>query len=200
MSFRDIANGTFRSIPTRPKAKGPRNGSHLDTASRAAGDRWYINAVEVAKIFLQKIDQLIPENERANDKAKALRHAMKMDEARKILQECRNDVFESVLPMFDVGYRKTGDEVREADQHALDYLVHNIFTVMVERYRAWIPEFVNADDQTAVEQVLDRVAKFQKSKLIAELEQFVFGFRNIVAPHHAQPGMPYIRQGIEKNG
>src|SRR5579872_5796279 len=120
---------TMRIMGPRMKPTGPRTGTHLDEVSRRAGDCFWRCAVEVAKVVYQKVDARYPN--RVHDKAQADVHRLKMDSAKKILQENRNLIFEAVLPMFAVTDRHPGDDWTEADVHAHDYFVQNCFEVMV---------------------------------------------------------------------
>lgn len=167
----------MRIVPARQRTPGPRSGQHLDAIARKAGDCFWRCSVEVAKVIYQKIDARYPNRTtNANDREV---HRVKMDEAKKNLQENRNLIFEAVLPMFTVEYRHPADDFTEADVHARDYFLNNCFTSLVRTYKAWMPEFVAEEDVAITEKVVDRVAAFQFDKMDQELRNFRFGFRPV---------------------
>src|SRR6185437_15924853 len=135
---------------------------------------WYYNAVPLAKFVYSKIEErfalarekyfaeanaqgMDPESRRGEDALLRRKQAL-LAEAKSILNEHRNKVFETVLPLFDVIERRgsentlgDGEELPEADQHVHDYLIKNVFLMMTETYKAWLPEFVTPDQLDSAE-------------------------------------------------
>jgi hypothetical protein len=191
--FKDLAkaqgNAPLRIVPDRARASGPRDGSHLTENAQGAGNLFWRRGVQVASVVYSRIDARFPL--RLTDPGQAKLHAMKMSEAKKILQEHRNQIFEAVLPMFAVYKRLPGEvwtdkdsastDGQSADKHAQDFFVRNVFTMMVKSYIAWLPEFVDKEDVETVESVILRVAETQAELLEAELRNFRFGFRLVIA-------------------
>lgn len=181
---------TLRIVPERTKTVGPRTGNHLTFFAKDAGNCFWRNAVDVAKVVYTRIDARYVDLKA--DELAVKHHRMKMDEAKKILQEHRNQVFEAVLPLFDVHRREPGHEWTEvdpnsydgqsADKHAYDYMCQNVFPVMVRTYVAWLPEFLELSDVDTTEQVVNRQAKISNEKLASELRNFYFRFKLVVTP------------------
>ena len=179
-----------RIVPVRSKVVGPRTGGHLPQAARQAADCFWRNANQLARIVYIKIDERYPD--RATDKMQARLHAAKMDRAKKILQEHRNDVFDAVMPMFDVRPRDKGDvwtaedpkskDGQSADKHAEDYIVRNLFADMVREYKNWMDEFVAPAVVETTVKILINSAETKALDLTAELRNYKFNFRDLSLP------------------
>jgi hypothetical protein len=166
----------------RQKTYGPRTGTQNGPIAQQAGDVFWKCGVEVAKVIYTQIDARYPFAKRGSDLRIGAAHAQRMDEAKKILNEHRNEVIEAVLPLFDVRMRKEGETLTEADVHANDYIVKNQFDTMVRTFKAWSDEFVEPENVKALENVIDKVAVIQRERLEGLLLNFAFGFRVIPAP------------------
>lgn len=170
-----------RILPPRQKVSGPRTGGNVGADARAAGDRWYYNAIPLAKYIYTKIEERFAGLPK--DAAYEQRKQKLLGEAKSILNEHRNLIFESVLPLFDV--TRVGEKDRvytEADEHAADYFVKNVFYKLAKTLRAWLPEFVHADQLEAAEETLTRLAVTHSELMTDELRNFAFGFRKVVTP------------------
>ena len=166
-------------LPERVKTTGPRNGSHLDSAAQKVGDIWWKCGNEVAKILYKKIDDRF--EDRMRDRSQAFGHKAKMDEAKRILQENRNEVFEAVLPLFSVKMRAADNGTATlADDHAHGYLVQNLFHVLVDTYLAWADELVAPEAVEATKTLIRNVSKVQQERLEAYLLNFSFEFRPVI--------------------
>lgn len=171
-------------LPPRQKQNGPRTGSHLSTDARSVGDRWYFAALPLYQFVVSKIEErfrALPAEEKFLRRKNDL-----LNEAKVIRNEHRNQVFEAVLPLFDVRARgrnalADGEPLPAADQHANGYLIDNVFHMMVQTYCAHLPEFVVGDLEES-EQTFVRLAALQREKLQQELRNFEFGFRKVAAP------------------
>lgn len=163
----------------RQKTFGPRTGTQNGPISQQAADIFWKCGVEVAKVVYTRIDARYPFADRNRQIATAQAHQLRMDEAKKILNEHRNEVIEAVLPLFDVKLRKASDPVSEADAHAHDYIVNNLFDTMVRTFKAWSDEFVAAEDVEALERVIDKLAIIQRERLVGMLLNFSFSFRDL---------------------
>lgn len=168
----------MKILPTRERDGLPRNNIALNFAAREAGDCFWKCGVEIAKLFYIKIDNRYPEEERKSDYKKHKAHFDKMSQAKRILQEKRNDIFEAVLPLFIVSLRKANDtEYTMADDHAQDYFIRNVFYMLTETYLAWLPEFVAEDEVDSTREVLKGMSFIQSDKLSKQLRNFCFAFR-----------------------
>ena len=179
---------TTRIMPDRIKTTGPRTGKHLGASAQKAGDCYWDAALQVAKVVYTRIDERYAN--RILDEKQRKSHAVKMGEAKKIIQEHRNQIFEAVLPLFHVADRKTGDQwavfdpdsadKQSADKHAQDYFVRGVYHQMVETYIAWLPEFLGATNNDEAlrdtEATIRRVAEAQKKTLASKLMNFKFNF------------------------
>jgi hypothetical protein len=151
----------------------------MGTAAQLAGDLFWNCAVECFKPVYTRIDARFPK--RFTEAASEARHASTKAEVKKILQEHRNDIFERVLPLFGVTPRREGEPVTVADEHAHDYFCKSVFPVMIDMLCAELPTFVQRDEVEQVESVIRRIAEVQKERLSAQLVNFVFAFREVVA-------------------
>jgi hypothetical protein len=167
----------------KPTTGAPsRDGSHLLPTSREAGDAFYQCAVEIAKIAYTRIANRYPVQDRAKDPTVLKQWNEKMDDAKKILNEHRNLIFEAVLPLFQVRRRIGEEPTVEADNHAHDYFVNNVFDTMVRTYKAWADILVAPDDVDSFEKTVDKVAKIQRERLERLLLNYVFGFIDLSLP------------------
>lgn len=165
-------------IPNRqPKKFGQRTGSESGPMAQAVGDVFYKAAVEVVKPVYTAIDARYAYRARLEDATMRESHAAKMDEARKILNEKRNDVLEAVLPLFEIRMRKASDPVSEADGHAHDYMVNNLFVMLVRTLVAYVDQFVTQENTEALERTIEKVASIQGDLLTGQLMNFAFSFR-----------------------
>lgn len=168
----------MKILPTRERDGLPRNNIALNFAAREAGDCFWRAGVEIAKLFYVKIDNRYPESDRKEDSKKQKAHSDKMAQAKRILQEKRNDIFECVLPLFLINLRKAADtDYTEADAAAHDYFIRNVFYMLTETYQAWLPEFVEAEEVDSTREVLVAMSVVQSEKLAKQLRNFVFEFR-----------------------
>lgn len=151
-----------------------------------AGDRWYFNAVPLRTFIQSKIEERFAELPREEKYLK--RKAALLNEAKSMLNEHRNQIFEAVLPLFDVYTRSgdtllaEGDALPEADTHARDYFVRNVFYMLAKTYSDWLPEFCSPEQLETADTTLQRIAQTQREKLERELRNFSFGFRRVVTP------------------
>ena len=170
-----------KRLPLLPgRVSGPRNGTGQGTVAQQAGDVFWKCSVQCFTPVYTRIDQRFGLTERVNDAAVKEQHAALISEAKKILQEHRNEIFERVLPMFIVNVRKNEEEPTEADVHVHDYFVLNVFTTMVDMLVAQLPTFVLPDDVQTVTRVVRNIADVQKQRLEALLLNFTFEFRPVV--------------------
>jgi hypothetical protein len=159
-----------------PVGPATRDGSHLLPVSREAGDTFYQCAVEIAKIAYTRITSRYPVDLRATSPAALKSWNEKMSDAKAILNENRNVIFEAVLPLFDVRRRNGDEPTTEADEHAHDYFVQNVFDSMVSTYKAWADSLVAPEDVESFGKTVDKVAALQRAKLEGLLLNYVFGF------------------------
>lgn len=171
---------SLRIVPGRSANAGPRNGTGLDSVGRLVADRFYFSAKDVVKVVYTKVDARYPDRD-TNEKSRRL-HSIKFGEAKNILNEHRNEIIEAVLPLFQITARQPGEEPTEADQHAHDYIVSNLFYVMVRTLLAWTDEFVAPDEVEATKKVIVSVGDVQSERLSRELKNFSFNFRPVIAP------------------
>jgi hypothetical protein len=158
-------------LPQRKRLDGPRNGAHLTPEGREAGDAFYRCAVEIAKYVYTKIDaRYLP----TGTASVAREHCTKMEDARKILNEARNDVFEAVLPLFTVTRATTDDKIGRGDVVATDYIVRNVFDMMVRTYKAWSDHFVTSEQVEEMDRSIDKIASVQRERLEQWLGNFKF--------------------------
>lgn len=176
---------TTRIVPARPKASRPQR---LSDTQRQVADRFYHNATPLAKFIYLKITERY-EN-LPKEAAYLKRKTALMEEAKGILNEHRNKIVEVVMPMFDVRPRliglgnayEDGQPLTEADSHAHDYFVRNVFAMLYRTYEAWLPEFVTAEQMGSCEETLRRLYGVHQERLESELRNWEFGFRKISAP------------------
>lgn len=180
---------TLRILPPRVAVTGPRDGSNVDAVARACGDRAYFAFKEIYRYVCSKIEErfdALPKEIKYQKRFNAL-----MGEAKSILNEQRNDIFFAVLPMFTVRVRPSdnryddGQELLPHDQEAHDYFILNVFTVLINNYKAWLPEFVVAEDVEQAEVMVDRIGETQKIKLARELRNYSFQAKTVQAPQRA---------------
>lgn len=179
-----LAASRLSLLPNR--VPGPRNGIAVGSPAQTAGDLFWKCAVECFKPVYTRIDARF--TERLINPKQREKHADVMSEAKKILQEHRNDIFERVLPMFAVRLRRESEPLTLADEHAHDYFCKNIFVVMVDMLCAELPSFVKQDEVEQTELVIRRIADVQKDRLEKQLVNFVFEFRPVVAPTRIRKG------------
>ena len=98
------------------------------------------------------------------------------------MNEHRNLIFEAVLPMFEVRRRTATTELTEADKHARDYFIGNVFYMMSRTFLDCLPKFVEPHKLDELKQVVANVAQTQSDKLEAELKNYAFRFRPVVEP------------------
>jgi len=169
---------TMKILPTRDRDGLPRNNIALNYAAREAGDCFWKAGVEIAKLFYIKIDNRYPELDRKADAKKLKAHSEKMSQAKRILQEKRNDIFECVLPIFMISPRRPGDtDYASADDAAQDFFIKNVFYMLTETYLAWLPEFVAEEEVDTTREVLIGLSQAQSDKLSRQLRNFVFEYR-----------------------
>lgn len=173
-----IAAKRLSLLPERIRTNGPRNGAHLEATAQKVGDVWWKCGNEVAKILYKKIDERYADRMTSRDSAN--KHKVRMDDAKRILQENRNEVFEAVLPLFHITLRDGGDTT-EADQHAHDYLVKNLFSVLVSTYLAWADELAGPHDAEATKTLVRNIGDVQRERLEGMLLNFAFHFRPVIA-------------------
>lgn len=166
-------------LPERIKTNGPRTGAHLDSAAQKCGDVWWKCGNEVAKILYSRIDEQYDPHKIMTDKATAAGYNRKKSDARRILQENRNDVFEAVLPLFSVTLRSEGQEQTEADVHAHGYLVNNLFRMLIDTYIAWADELVAPDQAESTRTLIRNIGEVQLKRLEGMLLNFAFEFRPV---------------------
>jgi hypothetical protein len=172
-------------LPGRVVSGGPRNGANLGSASQQAGDLFWRCAVECFKPVYTRIDLRFSAIERAKDDLVSEKHRALMDEAKKILQEHRNLIFECVLPMFVVRSRANDEASSEADSHVADYFCRNVFPVMIDTLVASLPSFVATEDVETTGQHIRNLADVQSKRLEAQLLNFSFQFRPVLTPQQA---------------
>lgn len=180
-TFERLARNTpVRIIPTRRPDSGAKASTRYEAVYRMVGDCFYNAATEIAKIYFVKIDERYAG--RFQDPKLQDVHSKRFGECKTIRNEARNQVLKDVCPLFAVSVRKKDDPATEADRHAHDYIVQNVFDFMVKTYHAWTSEFVTEDQIKSTDELVDNVAAVRREKLERELQNFTFQFRPIVAP------------------
>ncbi len=170
-------------LPQRQVPTGPRNGSQLPAISRQVSDAFYRCTVEIAKVIYTQIDSRLK-----SDPAFKADHQARMDEARKILNEARNDVAEGILPLFDIELRRdaSSEEPTKADEVAHDYILKNVYDHTIKTFKAYSDLFVAAEDVVTLDKVIDKVAEVQRERLEGWLVNYKFIAKNIVSPAQAK--------------
>lgn len=186
-----IAAQRLPMLPSRVSSGGPRNGAQLGSAAQQVGDLYWRCSVECFKPVYTRIDLKFDLTERMKDAVVREKHAALMNEAKKILQEHRNLIFECVLPMFTVKLKTADGEQNEADKHAEDYFCRNVFPVMIDTLIASLPSFVAKEDIESTGQTIRNLANVHGERLRVQLLNFSFQFRPVVTPQQVEQ----IRKG-----
>jgi hypothetical protein len=166
-------------LPQRQVPTGPRNGSQLPVMARQVSDAFYRCTVEIAKVIYTQIDARLKSDPSFKDD-----HQARMEEARKILNEARNDVAEGILPRFDVELRRdtSDEEPTKSDEVAHDYILKNVFDHTMRTFKAYSDLFVAAQDVATLDKVIDKVAIVQRERLEGWLVNYKFTAKVIVSP------------------
>ena len=171
--------GSFSIVPTA-KVRSKRDGSHLQDEARKVGDLTYWAMVAVSSVVYKKIDEQHPH--RFLVEAEKATHDRKFKAARDILNENRNQVFEQILPNYEITRRSANYVETEADRLAFDLIVNNVFRVFTRTTLSWIPEFVPETEVPRLKEIVAGVADTQYEKLSGELKNFAFRARPVLAP------------------
>lgn len=186
MNIQRQAAQRLNLLPQRVVSGGPRNGAHLGSAAQQAGDVFWRCGVECFKPVYARIDSRFRLADRLKDEAIKEQHGDLMDEAKRILQEHRNQIFDCVLPMYNVRMRKKDEPSSEADEHAHDFFRRNVFKVMIDTLIASLPSFLNKDDIEATAQTVRNLSEVQGERLSSQLLNFSFQFKKVRTPEEIE--------------
>jgi len=171
--------GSFGIVSTH-RMRSKRDGSHLQDEARLVGDLTYFAMNAVTSVVYKKIDEQHPL--RNSDEGERIVHQRRFKAARDILNENRNQVFEQILPNYEITRRPAGYDETSADKLAFDLIVNNVFRVFTRTTLSWVPEFVSPEEVATLKEIVAGVADTQCEKLAGELKNFSFRARPVVAP------------------
>lgn len=181
-----LASKRLPLLPQRQVSTGPRTGAHLTAVSRQVSDLFYKCAVEIAKVVYRQLDVRLQNN---SDFSKDHRH--RMEDAKTILNEARNDVAESILPLFDIAVRGKEESLTDADLVARDYILRNVFDHMIRTFKAYSDSFAEESDVESLDKVIDKVATVQRDRLESWLVNYIFTAKVIETPAQATEAMKH---------
>ena len=176
MDHARLASKRLPLLPGRQKQTGPRSIQNLTIFQRELGDAYWKCGVEVAKVVYTQIDRRYSLQVRRSDDEAEKAHSEKMDEAKKILNEARNDVLEAVLPLFTIKSRPHDQQVTpsKGDVAAHDFIIRNIFDNMVRTYKAWADQFVEEAEVSALVRTVENVGQVQRERLAGWILNYEF--------------------------
>lgn len=139
----------------------------ISPEAREVAEAYYRCSLEVAKVIYISIDR------RYQDRT-LKKHRFAMEDAKRILNDARNDVLEAVLPLFQVRRNRATIYAECDNPAAYDFIIQNVYNHMILTFQSYTEVFAEADEVGALSILIDKVAATQKVRLVAWLANYSF--------------------------